>query len=659
MSKKAIGEDNPSKDENETFDYMKTVKDNIKNVLTDKKFLITINELVIRTNKIVIHAGNFIKLYCLYQYENNLEIPVIDKNFICDVFKVVTKRQDKRGATPVSKYSDILKNLYTFYNNHYNETIYENEALYYDKLSYILAYEAIDIEKNINNNIKEHFIVHLNQFVNHSFNLKEKKDEIKKIKDANVRKEKYKEITLEFKKIKSDIVSLSIDLTADPKYHEWITEQRKHIVPKKETFDKDSVYYDIHSNTQDYLKAFIYINLQLEKLNDTREEDDTEIKRFNILPLRSNIIPKNICIDTCGLISNFLEDESTTEHFKNYKKDDNQFKLWNRVLKLKKPIFRKNKYAFNFMIKTDGISISILFIRLDNKGKPLKYHNPINKPIEKTKYIEKETITEELKKKPLVCIDPGHSDLIYCGSKDEDGTLTTFRYTQNQRRLETRVKKYNKIIEMVNNETIIEGQNIKELESVLSAYNKRTCHFEKFKNYLIEKNKLNSLLYSHYENTFFRKFKLNRYINTQKSESKMIKNFTNKFGKDALVVMGDYDKGGHNMAGLEPTICKRFRKLFTDADFCVYLVNEFKTSKVCNCCHCDLAPFHIRKSHKPKDIAKNKLITVHGLLSHTEDTHTCKLIHNRDKNAVQNMIAIVESVFTTRKRPAIFTRIHT
>ena len=194
MSKKKIGEDNPPTYENETFDYMKTVKDNIKNVLTDKKFLITINDLVIRTNKIVIHAGNFIKLYCLYQYENNLEIPVIDKNFICDIFKVVTKRQDKRGATPVSKYSDLLKNLFTFYNEHYSATIYDNEVLYYDKLSYILAYEAIDIEKNITTNIKEHFIIHLNQFVNHSFNLKEKKDEIKKIKDATVRKEKYKKI---------------------------------------------------------------------------------------------------------------------------------------------------------------------------------------------------------------------------------------------------------------------------------------------------------------------------------------------------------------------------------------------------------------------------------------------------------------------------------
>ena len=107
------------------------------------------------------------------------------------------------------------------------------------------------------------------------------------------------------------------------------------------------------------------------------------------------------------------------------------------------------------------------------------------------------------------------------------------------------------------------NKNIKEIESVLSHHNKRTCHYEKFKNYLIEKNKLNLLLFSHYEKTFFRKFKLNRYINTQKSESKMIKNFTKKFGEpnDVLFIMGDYDKGSNNMSGLEPTICKKFRKI--------------------------------------------------------------------------------------------------
>ena len=665
MSK--MKKDDTTKEEFEKFDYMKTVKNNINNVLKDKAILPIINDLVIRTNKIVIHSCNFIKLYCIYLYENDLDFPLIDKNFIRDVFKVITKRKDNRGATPEKDYSVLLKNLYKFYNEHYITTIYDNEIIYYDKLSYILAYEAIDIEKNINNNIQEHFITHLNQFVNHSFNLKEQKDEIKKIKDKEIRKERYKSLTNEFKKVKDDLVSLSHDLTADEKYHNWIKEHKKHIIPNKPNFDKDSIYYDLHSNTKDYLKSFIYINIQLEKLNDILLEDTNDIdkvkqiKLFNILPLRSNIIPKNICIDTCALISNFLGDERTTMHFKNYKKENNQFKLWNRVLKLDSKMFKKNKYEFNYMIRTDGISVGILFIRTDNQGMPLKYYNHNNKPTENTKYIEKEIITDEIRSKQIVCVDPGCSDLIYCGSKDNDGNLETFRYTQNQRRLETRTKKYNKIIEEVNNTTFINGKNIKEIESVLSSHNKRTCNYDKFKNYLIEKNKLNLLLFSHYEKTFFRKFKLNRYINTQKSESKMIKNFTKKFGEpnDVLFIMGDYDKGSSNIGGLEPTICKKFRRIFKNAGFRTYLVNEFRTSKLCNCCNCEISPFMIRQSHKPNDIKVNKKITINGLLSHQEDKQKCEIIHNRDKNAVQNMLNIVKSIFTIGRRPDIFTRIHT
>ena len=68
----------------------------------------------------------------------------------------------------------------------------------------------------------------------------------------------------------------------------------------------------------------------------------------------------------------------------------------------------------------------------------------------------------------IVTIDPNDGgDLIYCGSKDENGEIETFRYTQNQRRLETRTKKYMKITEKVNTETKINNQTIKQIESTL------------------------------------------------------------------------------------------------------------------------------------------------------------------------------------------------
>ncbi len=111
-------------------------------------------------------------------------------------------------------------------------------------------------------------------------------------------------------------------------------------------------------------------------------------------------------------------------------------------------------------------------------------------------------------------------------------------------------------------------------------------------------------LYTHYEKSFFRKFKLNAFTNTQKSESKMIKNFVNKYGKPnkTILVVGDYDKGDNNMKGNEPTICKKFRRIFRNAGYKTYLVNEFRTSKLCNCCNEEIKKFleKPRKNQKEK-----------------------------------------------------------
>ena len=301
------------------------------------------------------------------------------------------------------------------------------------------------------------------------------------------------------------------------------------------------------------------------------------------------------------------------------------------------------------MIKTDAISISILFIKLNCK-KPLKSQNNGKENIE---YIENVEMTEEIKSKKVVCIDPNYADLIYCGSRDNNGKLITFRYTQNQRRKETGKKKYMKIRENENKKVKIDDKTIKEIETELSHYNSKTNNYKKLKEYVTIKNKINKELFTFYEQQYHRKFKLN----IQRSESKMINNFKNKFGtnKEVIIVMGDYDKKEH-MRNLEPVICKKFRKIFKNARYVVHLINEFRTSKLCNKCHKELEPFSERESHKPKSVKEHKLITVHGLLRHTDVKHKCDIIHNRDKNAVQNMLNIVEEIKKTGKRSIEYCR---
>jgi|688.fasta_scaffold106123_3 hypothetical protein len=648
------------KTDKDNFDYMKTNKDNINNIIKDPTILPIINDLVNRTNKIVIHSYQFIKLYLIYHYDNNILFPVINKDFICDVFKVLTIRKCNKGGYTENTIPDKLKGLLHFYKTHYSTTISHNETIFYDKLSYILPYEAIDMTTNINNNIQEHFIDHLNKYVNIVFNIKEKSKQITKDnKDKTIRKELHKNLYDEIGKVKKDLIHFA-DFTSDQKYHQWIREQKTKLFPNKISFVKNSIHYDIKSNTQDYLISMFHISNELEKLNQIRiQNEEKQIRLFNVLPLRTNILGKNICIDTCALISNFLGDDPTSTHLKDYKKENNQYDLWNRFFKLNKRTFKKGqKYTFNSMIRTDGVSCCVLFVRVDTNGKPLKKTRK-NKTCceeENIDYIEKVELTDELRKMKVVCADPGMSDLIYCGAKDTDGKLQTFRYTQNQRRLETRLKKYNKLMDKISKETIIEDQTIKEIETELSVLNSKTCNYEKFKNYCMEKNKINYKLYSHYEQKIFRKFKLNRFTNTQKSEFKMVNNFSMKFGKPGktIFVMGDHDKGSYHMKGLEPVISKKFRRIFRNAGYKTFLVNEFRTSKLCNCCNGELEYFLERPSQKPK--RKRETEICHGILRCQSVKHKSEIFHNRDKNAVQNMLNIVKSVYDTGKRPNIFCR---
>jgi len=332
------------------------------------------------------------------------------------------------------------------------------------------------------------------------------------------------------------------------------------------------------------------------------------------------------------------------------------------------------------MIKTDGIACSVLLVKLDKDKNPINITTKLQKDYETKmnsldKYIEDVEITNEMKKKRIVCLDPNLSDIFYAVSKDyidkviaEDNKLKvikeekiiTFRYTQNQRRLETRNKKYNKLQDKINKETKINNKSIKEIETELSINNSKSSNYNKFFEYCKKKNETNRLLFSHYKQKVFRKLKFNRYTNTQKSESKMIKNFENKFGgpNQCTVILGDYDKGDGHMKGKEPIINRRIRKIFRNNGYEVYLINEFHTSKLCNKCEEICSPFLTRKSknpkHKNKETSEQKIKEVWGLTLCSNKK--CELIHNRDKNAGLNMYKITESIYKGLGRPKKYKR---
>ena len=191
------------------------------------------------------------------------------------------------------------------------------------------------------------------------------------------------------------------------------------------------------------------------------------------------------------------------------------------------------------MIETDGVSCSILMLRNDLIGKRIPN---IKVGSNTEQYIDELSDYTNIKNKKIVAFDPNLSDLIYCVD-DDSKEANEFRYTQDSRRKECKIKKYAKIILEFKKEKI-DGKTVIEYETELSKLNRKTLTIKDFKDYIQKKSEINNKLYKFYEKYIFRKLKLNGYINRKKHEQKMINNFKKIFGKpeDVIICAGDFEQ---------------------------------------------------------------------------------------------------------------------
>jgi hypothetical protein len=200
----------------EKLELMVVNKCPLKNVIKNIQLQKDINEMCIKINKIIIQTYQFLKLYILSKYDNNNTIPKINKNFIMNIIKVITKRHDTRGKPSKNETKNVLNELTLFYKNDYKKCISDNDVIDSTKLNFVLAYEAIDVVKNIETHISEHFIDFVNKFVNVTFNIKEQLDEINKLKiSKDEKKEKRKELNMKHRSVKDDLLKLNNSYESD------------------------------------------------------------------------------------------------------------------------------------------------------------------------------------------------------------------------------------------------------------------------------------------------------------------------------------------------------------------------------------------------------------------------------------------------------------
>jgi hypothetical protein len=582
----------------------KTFKIPLKTILLHRDTIQpVINNLVFEMNDLVIHTYQFIRLYILNCYTNNKTLPMIDETFILYCIKTLGSR-DNRGKK--GKDTELLEMLDTFYKTEY-QPLLNHEKTNLKNTTFLLPYLATQIHTSLHNNFQEHFIQHFLRFINKTTH---------EITEDKATLFQFKKQLLELNE-------------TDEIFSNWKLTHLHNILP---TEIKKSIHYDIKVRPFEYLNGMLYMNSVLEK---------QENKLFQPLPLRNNIIPKHIIIDTASLINLFCPEKD--KHGNKVKKGellsnvkDNQIEVWSNFLDLKNKIFKNKHYQFHNQIQTDGISCCLLFIRKDLKDKKWGSRVPVLQ--EQDFYNIQDLSIEQLdslKGRNIVGCDPGKRSLVYM--MDKNGNK--LQYTAPQRKRESKAK--------TNQRILLEERNkngIIEKETHLSFQNSKSVDYEKFKTYLVEKNKLNIETTEFYKKEVWRKMKFRQYSYSKKSIDTFLNKIKETFGENILIGYGNWSRSSQ-MKHFMPTMNKGLRKLI-HKKYDTITINECNTSKKCCDCNNDLEYYKDKEGKKVFRLL---------ICSNCVSCENKKIVfRTRDANSSINIMNLTSCWIEKQERPLCF-----
>ena len=582
----------------------KTLKIPLKTILLNRDIIQpAINNLVFEMNDLVIHTYQFIRLYILYCFTNNNPLPELNDTFISYCIKTLGTR-DNRGKK--CKDTELLDTLEKFYKTEY-QPLLDHEKTNLKNTTFLLPYLATQIHTSLSNNIQEHFIQHFLRFINKTTN------------DIT----EDKQLLFQFKK---NIMELT---DTNELFSLWKEMHLQNIIPENV---KKSVYYDVKVRPFEYLKGMLYMNYVLEK---------QESKLFQPLPLRNNIIPKHIILDTACIINLFCHEKDKEGNkikkgqlLSNVK--DNQNEVWSNLLNLKHKIFKNKDYQFHNQIQTDGISCCLLFTRKVLKDKKWGAKVPV---LEEQDFYNIEDLSKEqldtLKDRTIIGCDPGKRSLVYM----MDNKGNKLQYTAPQRKRESKTKCNQRILLYERKKN-----GIIEKETQLSFQNSKSVDYEKFKMYLIEKNKLNKETIEFYKRDTWRKMKFRQYSYGKKSIDTFLNKIKETFGENILIGYGNWSRDTQ-MKFFMPTMNKGLRKLI-HKKYDTITINECNTSKKCCDCHKDL------EYYKDKEGKKVFRLLV---CSNCVSCENKKIVfRTRDANSSINILKLTKCWIEKQTRPTEF-----
>lgn len=663
---------------------LRVVQSKLDNILREPELKIKIFDLVLNMHKLAILSYQFAALYLTSLLERKLPLPNIDDTWFIEVIKSVSyaadpaktrkprqfrsnkKATDKQRLKKEAKDASILRSMSgiaDFMAHHFVHLIPMNDPINVTNLDNQINYLATEMTTALENNIREHYDDYLQAFIHH--------------------------LDPDLKKIGSHMTAIKtrqpLVLPVEHPLHQHID----NLTPPGALKD-DNVGNDIYYTPCRYLPCMFYMLQVLEK-----PIDDRRGKMFQLFPLRTNIIPKSVRIDTrCLKVKLRIPNDGL--QLGKFEDLTCKTQLWNRYFKTEAKCFGTgNVYRFDHAIITDGVSCSIQQeIRDDHprfKAEPKK-KNKHEKDDPTCPYITNVN-PEDYAGMQVVGIDPGVRDLLYCSKQNQDpiGTIPptkrsklvdAFRYSSGQRAREMGTKKSNrKRNKAIKDEPLIQGKTVEQWQHELSFETKKTASYETLLKYIKKKIQVNRALLDFWSREQFRLLKWRAKINKRRSEDEMVKRFKEKFGppEETLIAMGDWSRGrGLKFGG--PTKGKTFRILFGRFRYKMAMVHEYCTSKMCYNCHsktkngqkrpeeikekptpqpqtcpftdkcsgCTMRDEEWAKKQAEKTSRREKIQrSIHGLLV----CKTCNTFWNRDLNGSLNIGLVAREYLAGRERP--------
>jgi len=583
-----------------------TIKTPLKGILRNHKGVQPIiNNLCFEINDLMIHTYQFIRLYILNTYSNNQLLPIIDYKFILYCIKTLGAR-DNRGRK--RKDGELFERLESFYETEY-QPLLQHSKTKLQNTTFMLPYLATQVHTSLCNNIQGHFVQHFLRFINRTT------QEISNDKG----------IIFKFKRH-----LMNNEEETDVIFNEWKLTHLPNILP--ENLQKQNIPYQVKIKPFDFLKGMLYMNKILEK---------EDYKLFQPLPLRNNIIPKHILLDTASLVDFFCPETDGEgnkikkgELLKNLKQ--NQYDIWNGFLNLNHKIFKNKHYQFHHQIQTDGISCSLLFIRKDLKDK--KWGSKVPTIGEQDFYNIEDLSTEQLKQvasRNIVGCDPGKRSLVYM--MDSHGNK--LQYTAPQRKRESKAKTNQRILLLEK-----KRNHIIDKETHLSLQNSKSVDYEKFKVFLVEKDKLNKATTEFYKRDTWRKMKFRQYSYGKKSIDKLLNKIKETFGEKLLIGYGNWSRSTQ-MKFFMPTMNKGLRKQI-HKKYDTITINEWNTSKKCCECNNDLSYYKNSNGNKQFRL----LVCSECVRPQVKQI----VFRTRDANSAINIMNITKCWIEKQERPACF-----